>query len=443
MLKLLGNTSLFQDTVQRFLSLCKPEDMYILSHEQYRFHLEKEIRELGYDPSEFHYVYEPVSRNTAPAIALGLRYLKKTTDLSKGEVIVAAPSDHRIAPGEGWKRAMERGLEFLQKEQKILVLGVPPRSPDPGFGYIQVREKGGGQGIYLVERFVEKPEGDQASRLLESGQCYWNAGIFLFRSDTLEQALREHSPEIAEILERSWEEALHIYPQLPGISLDYAVLEKSQNLAMIPLEGAWSDLGSFTALYELREKDPHGNAISGEVRILDTRNSMILGGKRLVVTLGVEGLLVVDADDALLVTRLSESQRIREIVQHLEQEQLKEVREARTVYRPWGSYTVLEEGERFKVKRITVLPGSRLSLQRHLHRSEHWVVVKGTARVTIEERVIFLSENESVFVPAGKKHRLENPGETPLEIVEVQSGAYVGEDDIERYEDDYGRDGIG
>jgi mannose-1-phosphate guanylyltransferase/mannose-6-phosphate isomerase len=290
-----------------------------------------------------------------------------------------------------------------------------------------------------VERFTEKPDMETAMRYINEGDYYWNSGMFAFCIGMMMEEFGKHAPEIREMLDKNFDEMLSNFKQMPDISIDYAVAEKSEKVVTIPMDIYWNDIGSWDSLYDILDKDEKGNVKKGDVLAIDTKNSMIIGNKRHISTIGLDNCLVVETDDAILIAKKGDSQKVKDIVNSLKNMGRIETEEHVTTYRPWGSYTVLEEGPRYKIKRIVVKPEERLSLQMHYHRSEHWVVVKGTAKVTIGDREIFIHENESAYVPKSTIHRLENPGKVSLEIIEVQNGEYVGEDDIVRVDDYYGR----
>ncbi|MBU1183023.1 MAG: mannose-1-phosphate guanylyltransferase/mannose-6-phosphate isomerase [Proteobacteria bacterium] len=293
--------------------------------------------------------------------------------------------------------------------------------------------------FFKVERFAEKPDAERANRYLAEGNYYWNSGMFAFSIGAMIDEFKQHAPEIIEMLDKNFDEMLSHFKNMPDISIDYAVMEKSDKVVMLPLDLYWNDIGSWDSLYDVLDKDENGNVTKGDVLTVDTKNTLILGSKRLISTIGLEDCLIVETDDAILIAKKGEAQKVKDIVNKLKEDDRKEADEHVTTYRPWGSYTVLEEGPRYKIKRIVVNSLEKLSLQMHYHRSEHWVVIKGTAKVTIGDKEIFIHENESAYVPKSTMHRLENPGKVPLEIIEVQNGEYVGEDDIVRYEDVYGR----
>ncbi|MDP3013308.1 MAG: mannose-1-phosphate guanylyltransferase/mannose-6-phosphate isomerase, partial [Candidatus Subteraquimicrobiales bacterium] len=294
--------------------------------------------------------------------------------------------------------------------------------------------------FFKVERFTEKPDVKTADRYINEGNYYWNSGMFAFSIGTMVEEFKKYAPEINKIAEMDFEGMTANFNQMPDISIDYAIMEKSDKVVMLPLDLYWNDIGSWDSLYDVLDKDENGNIKMGDILTLDTKNTLIIGNKRLISTIGLEDCLIVETDDAILIAKKGEAQKVRDVVNKLKNENRKEADEHVTTYRPWGSYTVLEEGPRYKIKRIVVNPQEKLSLQMHYHRSEHWVVVKGAAKVTIGDKEIYIHENESAYVPKSTSHRLENPGNDLLEIIEVQNGDYVGEDDIVRFEDVYGRE---
>jgi len=457
-LRLNGDKSLLQQTVERFLQVVSPQDIVLMTNRDYKFHL---LSELPDQSSPFsNIVLEPVSKNTAPAIALGIKYCMERLGCKGDDVIFVSPSDHIIRPAERFSEYVIAS-ERIVREGHIVTFGIRPDRPETGYGYIKVRGQGpapasckersglsrasspnrpGFSGRYFyVERFVEKPDSETAKRYMEEGNYYWNSGMFAFSIGTMIDELERYAPEIGKALQGDYDRMVSNFYRMPDISIDYAVAERSDKTVTIPLDVYWNDIGSWDSLYDAMEKDKDGNIKIGDVVAIDTKGTLILGNKRLISTIGLEDHLVVETDDAILIAKRGEAQKVKEIVARLKGVKRREIEEHVTVYRPWGSYTVLEEGPRYKIKRIMVNPNERLSLQMHYHRSEHWVVVKGTAKVKIDDKEIFLHENESAYVPKATLHRLENQGKVPLEIIEVQNGEYVGEDDIERYEDDYGR----
>ncbi len=431
--------SFFQKTLRR-LALHKEAEIFVITSEKYKFYIRDQVEEILKDlvhKPKIEVVFEPVQRNTAPAICLGVKYaLEKGASLN--DVFMVCPSDHFISPDEEFLSYIQKAEEVARKG-KIVTFGIKPNRPDTGFGYIKVNgleEKGD---FYLVEKFVEKPDEETAKKYLNEGCYYWNSGIFALTALSLIEEMKKHIPLLGESFELSYGEFLENFKNAPDISIDYAVMEKTTKAALIPLKIFWSDIGSWESLYEILEKDQRGNAIKGDSININTKGTLVIGNKRLISTLGIEDTIIVETEDALLVAKKGECQKVKDIVNTL-CESCSSLSEDHVIsYRPWGSFTLLERGDRYKIKRITVNPGASLSLQMHHHRSEHWIVVKGTAKVIIGETERFVHENESVYVPKSTIHRLENPGKIPLEMIEVQVGEYVEEDDIRRFEDVYGR----
>lgn len=437
-LKIGGGESLLQKTVRRCLGLVGPGDLALVTNDRHRHLVEGQMRETVGDAA-YTLVLEPASRNTAPAIALALRTLLER-GASPGEPVVVLPSDHLVHPEEAFVAAL-RAASARAEQGWIVTFGVVPDKPETGYGYIKAgpAEGGGDDGFRRVARFVEKPDLARAQGFLAEGGYFWNSGMCAFRIDRYFEELARHAPGIAGPAAGDSASILADFARMPDLSIDYAILEKSDRTGMLPLSLSWSDVGSWDSVLDVLDKDERGNAKTGPVVALDTRGSLIYGRKRLLATIGVEDLLIIDTDDALLVMKRGQAQRVREIVAQLSGRERNLAKEHVTTHRPWGTYTVLEESERQKIKRITVRPGAKLSLQMHHHRSEHWVVTKGTALVTLEDATRYVHENESIYVPKTTRHRLENPGIVELEIIEVQCGEYVGEDDIVRFEDIYGR----
>ncbi|NPB09709.1 MAG: mannose-1-phosphate guanylyltransferase/mannose-6-phosphate isomerase [Thermodesulfobacteria bacterium] len=435
-LKLNGDRSLIQQTADRLLKFLAPEDLIIITGEDYKFHVMDHLSEI----EGFHLLCEPCGRNTAPAIAYGLRYAAEVLKCAPEETFLICPSDHLIQPDEEFARCVQ-AAEEVANQGFLVTFGVKPHRPETGYGYIKRGEPlETSIEAYRVDRFTEKPDLETAKAYLAEGGYYWNAGIFLFSRQTFEEELAQHAPEIHELYTRGFSAMTEQFAKMPDISVDYALMERSARVATVPLSLQWNDIGSWDALFDILDKDENGNVTQGRVITMETKNSLVLGQRRLISTIGLEDCLVIDTPDALLIVKRGETQKVNQLVKELKARGYPEAVEHVTTYRPWGSYTVLEEGPRYKIKRIVVKPGARLSLQLHYHRSEHWVVVRGTAKVLIGDEERFLHENESAYVPKSTKHRLENPGKIPLEIIEVQNGEYLGEDDIVRFEDVYGRD---
>ncbi|ASJ10117.1 mannose-1-phosphate guanylyltransferase/mannose-6-phosphate isomerase [Thermococcus sp. P6] len=433
-IKLFDDRSLFQKTVQRALLFSKPEEIFVVTNRDYRFRVADDLRELGIELPADNVLLEPEGKNTLPAIYWGVKRIEEKFGDS---TVAVLPSDHLMETGENYTRAFEKA-EGLCRDY-LVTFGVKPTRPHTGYGYIKPGEKL--EGGYRVEEFREKPDLETAKRYVENNYL-WNSGMFMFDTTLFVEEVKRHAPGIYEAFEKA-ENVEEAYEVVPEVSIDYGVMEKTDRAAVVPLNVYWNDLGSFDAIYEVMEKDGNGNAVRVRGRKgyhvgISSRDNLIMTS-RLTATVGVEGLIIIDTDDALLVARRGEGQRVKEVYKLLKEMKDERVMVHRTAYRPWGSYTVLEEGDRYKIKRLTVLPGKKLSKQMHYHRSEHWVVVRGTAKVTIGERELLLRPGESTFIPAGTVHRLENPGKVLLEVIETQIGEYLGEDDIVRFEDDFGR----
>ncbi|RLG58172.1 MAG: mannose-1-phosphate guanylyltransferase/mannose-6-phosphate isomerase [Candidatus Hydrothermarchaeota archaeon] len=420
---LVGDKTLLQQTVERCLKYVNKEDIIVVTSEKLYFQVLYQLKGVI---AKKNILSEPMGKNTAPAIALASLYIGD-------ENFLVMPSDHVMS--KEFLETAEKAEELA--DNYLVTFGIKPEYPATGYGYIKVKysEKLGNS--YRVEKFIEKPEKEEAEKLIKEN-CLWNSGIFLFNSSILKEEFNKHLPEIARYM-KSYEEFLKSYEKLPNISIDYGILEKSSRVAVVPYSGEWHDIGSWESIYKLWKKDENSNAIRGNVVAVETRNSLIYGEDRLVSTIGVENLLVIDTKDALLVASKEKSQEVKKIVEKLKNENRREAEFHATVYKPWGYYTVLEEGKRYKVKRLCIYPGESISLQMHHHRAEHWIVVKGTAKITLDDKEIYLHENESTYVPRSTKHRVENPGRINLYIIEVQTGEYLEEDDIVRFEDGYGR----
>lgn len=443
-LKLNGDKSLLQQTAERLLSVVSAEDIVVLTNNAYKFHVLSDLNSLP----AFHHqrlnsqiILEPASRNTAPAIALGVKYCMERLGCKEDEVVFLSPSDHIIRPAERFVEYMTLANEAA-RQGHIVTFGIKPDKPETGYGYIKFRRQqstGIGQKYFKVEKFTEKPDIETAQHYVREGMYLWNSGMFTFCIGTVLEEMRRFAPEIREMMDLSFEDMLSGFKQMPNISIDYAVMEKSDRVVVLPFDLYWNDIGSWDSLYDIMDKDGNGNVKKGDVMTIDTRESLILGNKRHIATIGLENCLIVETDDAILVAKKGEAQKVKDIVNKLKENARIEAEEHVITYRPWGSYTILEKGPRYKIKRIVVNPNEKLSLQMHYHRSEHWVVIKGSAKVTIGDKEMFIHENESAYVPKSTLHRLENPGKVPLEIIEVQNGEYMGEDDIVRCEDIYDR----
>ncbi|HHA2860113.1 mannose-1-phosphate guanylyltransferase/mannose-6-phosphate isomerase [Stenotrophomonas maltophilia] len=411
----------------------------VIANEEHRFVAAEQLQQVGAEPAAI--ILEPVGRNTAPAIAVAA--LEATRD-GADALLLVLPSDHVITNETAFRSAVQAAAAAAEAG-KLVTFGIVPTGPETGYGYIKAAD---GQGLRAVERFVEKPDLDTATGYVSSGQYYWNSGMFLFKASRYLQELERFQPAMLAGSRQAWQQARRdadftrldkdAFTDVPSDSIDYAVMEKTADAVVIPLDAGWNDVGSWTALRDVSQQDGDGNAHQGDVIAIDCRNTYAYA-QRLVALVGLDDVIVVETDDAVLVGRADRMQEVKTVVGQLKSEGRSEATWHRKVYRPWGAYDSIDNGERFQVKRITVKPGGTLSLQMHHHRAEHWIVVSGTAEVTRGDEVILLSENQSTYIPLGVTHRLRNPGKLPLELIEVQSGSYLGEDDIVRFEDTYGR----
>ena len=417
----------------------------LVCNEEHRFILAEQLRQVDVKPDGI--ILEPVARNTAPAVAVAALTLGRTkTDA----LMLVMPSDHVILDEASFHKAVEAAAEAAAGGA-LVTFGITPTLPETGYGYIQRGQtwKGDVEGVYEVSRFVEKPDLKTAEQYLDSGDYAWNSGIFLFRADTYIDALERFQPEmlaaVRAALDNSQEDLNFCrldesaFAASPSNSIDYAVMEHTDNAAVVPVDMGWSDLGAWSALWDIKEKDDQGNVATGDVLLHNTRNSYVHADHAMVAVSGLDDVIVVATDDAVLVVDRHNAQSVKDLVEQLKRDGRGEHHLHTTVHRPWGCYRGIDMGERHQVKRITVKPGEKLSLQMHYHRAEHWIVASGTALVTRGEKQFLLRENESTYIPMGETHRLENPGKVPLDIIEVQSGSYLGEDDIVRFEDGYGR----
>ncbi|MBU4221445.1 MAG: mannose-1-phosphate guanylyltransferase/mannose-6-phosphate isomerase [Euryarchaeota archaeon] len=426
----LGKTSLFQDTLERCLLLSDIKETFVVTNESQKFFVSGQIKELGHDIPAENILIEPTGKNTLPAICFGMKEIEKRYGSS---IVGVFPSDHIL--DRSALKIIEGAHELAS--DNLVTFGIAPRSPHTGYGYIKPgQELGTG---YRVLEFREKPAPAQAKKYVKEG-CLWNSGMFLLDTELFSSELKTHAPDVFKAFEAS-DDINTIYDTVPSISIDYGVMEKSSRVAVVRLDGKWSDLGNFDAMYDEFEKDSSGNVVYGcDNVLLDSADNLIYSKpKKLVSLIDVNGMVVVDTPDALLVCPRNSSQKVKELVSMLKKKNDERAFIHQTVYRPWGTYTILESSERHKIKNIRVMPEKTLSLQLHYHRSEHWVVVTGMARVQVDGKEFFLSPGESTFIKGGVKHRLSNPGKIPLEIIEVQLGDSVAEDDIVRFDDEYGR----
>jgi len=433
-LQLGGEESLLKQAIERVSNAVATEDIIVITSEEYKFYVNFDFGNIN------HVILEPMGKNTAPAIALGVKYCLDKLRCTEDEVVFICPSDHVVKPAKKFAASLE-AAEVIAKEGNLVTFGVIPTRPETGYGYIKVNGEcmsATGHRYLRVEQFIEKPDMETAKQYMGDKRYYWNAGMFAFTAGTMLEELGKFAPGIRKLLDGSYDEVLSNFREMPEISIDYAVMEKSRKVVTVPMDIYWNDIGSWDSVFEMLKKDKQGNAFDGDVVAVDTTGTMVIGKKRLIATVGLHDCLVVETDDAVLIAQKGDTQKLKEVVKRLNGR--KEVTEHLTVYRPWGSYTLLEKGPSYKIKKVVVKPQQKLSLQMHYHRSEHWVVVSGMAKVTIGDEEKLVHINESIYVPKGTYHRLENPGEISLEIIEVQNGEYLEEDDIVRFEDSYGRD---
>jgi len=442
-----GEDSMLQTTLKRVHGLeCSPP--IVISNEDHRFIVAEQIRLTGKQAGAL--ILEPVGRNTAPAVALAaIEAISQDSDA----LLLIMAADHVIGDIESF-HATVRQAEKIAKEGKLVTFGIVPTCAETGYGYIRAKGFGSGEAAsqdaaYPVAEFVEKPDQETAEGYLSSGDYFWNSGMFMFKAQRYLEELESHRPDILKACRAAMKktsrdmEFLRVdmaeFEACPSDSIDYAVMEKTRDAYVVPLNVSWNDIGSWSALWDIASKDDNNNVIKGDILTEDTSNSYLNSSDKLIAAVGVKDVVVVNTKDAVLVASKEKVQQVKKIVERLKSQNRPEHYNHREVYRPWGKYDSVDTGKRYQVKRITVKPGAKLSLQMHHHRAEHWVVVSGTARVHKGEESILLSENQSIYIPLGTVHSLENPGKIPLELIEVQSGSYLGEDDIVRFEDVYGR----
>lgn len=443
-LPLVTDKTLFQETLLRLNGLADLAAPLVVCNADHRFLAAEQLREIDIQPLSL--VLEPVSRNTAPAVALAAL---AALDQSADAMLLVLPADHLIQNGAAFHVAITHAVALAQQD-KLVTFGITPDSPSTGFGYIERGEALGQAGdSYSVARFVEKPDVDTAQRFLSSGQFYWNSGMFVFKAAVYLQELQQFAPEMYAAAQASWLGGKHdldfsrvdeaAFAASPSDSIDYAVMEHTRSAAMVTADIGWDDVGSWDALAEAIPGDADGNVLRGDIFAPQTRNTYIRAESRMVTAIGLEDMVIVETPDAVLVAHKDFSQNVKQAVEYLKQAERSEHLVHRRVYRPWGYYEGIDQGKNYQVKRIVVNPGQKLSLQLHHYRSEHWIVVAGNAKVTVGRANRLLHANESIYIPVGIKHRLENVGETPLYLIEVQTGGYLGEDDIVRFEDVYQR----
>ncbi len=441
LLALNGARTMIQDTVLR-AALPGAEAPLLLCSEGHRFLVAEQMQAVGVTPKAI--VLEPMGRNTAPAAAIAALM---AADTDPAGIVLLLPSDH-VVTDEAAFRAAVAAAASAARQGHIVTFGIAPDAPETGYGYIQRGEALGG-GVSRVKRFAEKPDRDVAQTYLASGDYFWNSGMFVFRADVLLAELNRHEPGLVDACRAALAGAVRdldfvrleaaSFEKAKSISIDYAVMERTDKAAVVPCDLGWSDVGAWSSLWALQSRDANGNVIQGDVLIHDSQDSFVRNEKGLTALVGVKGLVVVVTEDAVLVADKHRAQDVKAIVDQMKLAERPELLEHKVVFRPWGSYQGIDAGDGYQVKHIMVKPGGRLSLQSHTKRAEHWIVVQGTAKVTCDDKVFLLNENQSTFIPLGARHRLENPGKQPLRLIEVQSGSYLGEDDIVRYDDVYGR----
>lgn len=425
-LHVIGDKSLLAQTVERFLGLVRPEDIVVVTNEKYIFHVQAELKSIN--AQEAHIIVEPVGRNTAPAIALSQIYCKDKLKCNDDEVLFISPSDHLIKPIEAFQKLIMQA-EQTAKQGNIVTLGIKPTKPETGYGYIEAAENKEDM-IVKVLSFKEKPDLETAKKYLKAGNYFWNSGMFMFSIKTMKEEFKTFVPEIVEIENKGYEYTVDNFMQMPNISIDYAVAEKSQKMTMMPMQDIyWNDIGSFDAIAEVLS-DENNNAFIGDTLTDNCTNTMIIAEDRLVAGIDLNNLVIVDTPDALLVAQKGQSQKVKDVVSKLKKADRKEARENMTMYRSWGKYTLLTEGKDYRVRKVEMNPGKSLTMQMHYHRSEHWTVISGTGKITIDDKESIFTENQSSYIPMGVKHKLSNPGKIPLVIIEVQSGKYINDDDI-------------
>ena len=443
LLALTGQRTMLQETAVRLTGIAGAAPPIVVCNEAHRFTVAEQIRALGIQASAI--LLEPVGRNTAPAVALAA--LKAQT-IDADATLVVAPADHVIRDARTFQAAAEVAAQLAQ-DGKLVTFGIVAHAPETGYGYIR---RGAGSGpAYPVAQFIEKPPLDVAAQFVGSGDYYWNSGMFVFKASRYLEELAALAPDILDASQAAFRAAktdldfVRIdrteFEKCRSQSIDYAVMEKTQDAVVLPLDSGWSDVGSWSSLFDALPADEDGNVLQGDVMVHDTHDCYVHSTSRLVAAVGMDDHIIVETKDAILVAPKERVQDVKELVAMIKKAGRSESSWHREVFRPWGSYDSIDNGERFQVKRLSVKPGGVLSLQMHHHRAEHWIVVQGTARITCNDRTFLLSENESTYIPIGATHRIENPGKMALHIVEVQSGSYLGEDDIVRFEDNYGRQG--
>ncbi len=440
-LPLASDQSMLQETITRLPDRDDIAEPMIICNENHRFMVARQLRERGIGTTAI--ILEPFGRNTAPAATLAALSATNPDD-----ILLVLAADHSIRDRNALATAIHAAVELAMADQ-LVTFGIVPSAAKTGYGYIR-RGKNVGDSAYRVEHFVEKPDKTAAEDFLSSGEFYWNSGMFTFKAGCFLHEIAKHQPAISNHCRQALDNARkdmgftridrEVFDRCPSDSIDYAVMEKTSQAVVVPLDAGWNDVGSWSSLWEVSDKDAHGNRIYGDVLAYDSRNNLLHSEKRLVAAVGLENTVVVETPDAVMVAARDRVQDVKQIAEQLKATNRAEAEAHRKVHKPWGWYDCIDAGSRHQVKRICVDPGAKISYQMHHHRAEHWVVIKGTAKITLDGKVFILKEDESTYIPIGCKHRLENEGKLPLEIIEVQTGSYLAEDDIVRFDDDYGRE---
>ncbi|RYY74763.1 MAG: mannose-1-phosphate guanylyltransferase/mannose-6-phosphate isomerase [Gammaproteobacteria bacterium] len=444
LLKLFGDKTMLQQTILRLTGLPELGAPIVVCNVEHRFMVAEQLSEIGYANAAI--ILEPLARNTAPALALAALHAK---EMDSNSTLLVLSADHMINNVEEFQRVVKIAASAAA-ENNLVTFGVHPTHPETGYGYIKTNKGAKDTAeVYAVQQFVEKPNLETAQSYLDAGCYYWNSGMFVFKTNVFLTELQAHSPDVVSTANQARSLAVkdldfirvdkESFALAPNISIDYALMEKSNNVVCVPLNAGWSDVGDWKSFSDVSQKDETGNSFIGDSIDVGSTNTLVFSQHKLVATLGVNNLMIINTPDAVLIADKSQAQQVKSIISRIEKQTRTEHLQHREVYRPWGCYDAIDDGDRYQVNRIRVKPGASLSLQVHHHRAEHWIVVKGTALVQKGDEVMLLSENESTYIPVGTKHRLSNPGKIPLEIVEVQSGPYLEDDDVIRYEDSYGR----
>lgn len=447
LMNLVNDNTMLQNTIlrtSRFPEICAP---IIICNENHRFMIAEQLRRLNIQPAAI--ILEPVGRNTAPALAVAALQAKQA---ESDPLLLVLPADHHMEDITAFHSALSSGVHFAEKKY-LITFGIVPNAPETGYGYIRkggpLQGAGTGFQAMILDEFVEKPDRKTAEGYLASGDYLWNSGIFLFKTSRVLEELKTHAPDILNACEQSFSKGKKdldffrldpdSFAACPSDSIDYAVMEHTEKGAVVPLDAGWNDLGSWEALWQVGAKDDHQNVIQGDVLVEDVKNSYLRAASRLIAAVGLDDHIVVETADAVVISPRKRVQDVKRLVDRLKRHNRREALNHLKEYRPWGASEDIDRSERFQVKRLTVKPGAKMSLQKHYNRAEHWIIVKGTARVTRGEEQFILKEDQSTYIPIGVPHRLENPGKVALELIEVQTGSFLGEDDIERLEDIYGR----